>query len=157
MKSLKKIVTLSAVVFVIGVVTITGFAASNYKTPAEAVAGLTGKTVDAVIAERQESNSTFGAMAAEAGKLEEFKVEALEMRKDNLNAQVEAGTMTQERADAIMNQIQERQMTCDGTGSERIGQQEGAKFGSYGAGEGLRDGEQDHTRAKGGKRAGNGS
>ena len=110
MKSLKKIITLSAVVFVIGVVTITGFAASNYKTPAEALAGLTGKTVDAVIAERQESNSTFGVMAAEAGKLEEFKVEALEMRKDNLNAQVEAGTMTQERADAIMNQIQERQM-----------------------------------------------
>ncbi len=115
----------------------TVFAASAYTTRAEAVAGITGRTIDSVIAERKESGKTYGSMAADAGKLDEFKTEMLEMKKDNLAAQVEAGTITQEKADAILKAIDENRAVCDGTGSSKIGQGSGAKFGSNGTGQGL--------------------
>ena len=137
MKSLKKITTFGAVAFVIGVTSITGFAASIYNTPAEAVAGLTEKTLESVIAEKIETDATYGSMAADAGVLDAFKVEVLKIKKDQLTEQVEAGTLTQERADAIIERIEENQLDCDGTGSEQIGQQEGARFGSDGEGQGL--------------------
>lgn len=137
MKNLKKVITVGALVLAIGVTSVTGFAASVYNTPAEAVAGLTGQTVENVVAQRQETNKTYGRIAAEAGKLEEFKKENLEMKKDNLNAQVKEGKITQEKADSIIKAIEENQVNCDGTGSKGIGQREGGKFGYNGLGQGL--------------------
>lgn len=158
MKNFKKIHTLGAIILAIGATSVTAFAASAYRTPADAVAGLTGKSVESVITEKQESNKTYGTMAAEAGKLEEFKAESIEMKKEHLKAKVAAGTMTQEEADAIIKAIEENQEDCDGTGSKGIGQNKGARFGSHGKGRGLGQGQgKGQGRGNGGMRLQDGS
>jgi len=129
MTKLKKITAIGAMVLVIGATSLTAFAASKYNTPAEAAAGLTGKTVESVINERSETGKTYGTIANDAGKLTEFKNEVLQIKKDALAEKVAAGTMTQERADQIITAIEENQANCDGTGSARIGQKMGAGFG----------------------------
>lgn len=139
MKNFKKVLAIGTMVLTIGATSAAALAASSYNTPAEAVAGLTGRTVDSVAAERADSGNTYGTIASEAGVLDQFKAEILEMKKDRLNARVEAGTMTQERADAIIKAIEENQATCDGTGGARIGQAMGAGFGA-GNGTGLGNG-----------------
>ena len=127
--------------------TVTAFAASQYSTPAEAVAGLTGREVQSVIAERVETGKTYGSIANEADVLDEFKAEMLEMKKDKVADRVEAGTMTQERADAIIARNEANQSNCDGTVSgggmkNGAGNRMGAGFGQggQGMGNGLRDG-----------------
>jgi len=129
MTKFKKFATIGAILLVVGATSITAFAAYAYNSPAEAVAGLTGQTVESVIAERSETGSSYGSIASEAGKLEEFKNEMLEIKKDALDKKVAAGTMTQEEADEIIAAVEENQATCDGTGSARIGQKMGAGFG----------------------------
>lgn len=64
------------------------------------------------------------------------QAERLELKKDRLEAKVEAGQLTQDEADAIIEAIEENQANCDGSGTERIGQKMGAKFGSEGRGQG---------------------
>lgn len=131
MTKLKKLVTIGAMVLAIGATSITAFAASAYDSPAEAVSGLTGKTVESVIAERMETKKTYGTIANEAGKLEEFKSEILEIKKAVLAERVKAGTLTQEKADEIIAALEQNQVNCDGTGlgSARMGQKLGAGFG----------------------------
>ena len=136
MTNFKKVIALGTMILAIGTTTFTAFAASEYRTPAEVVAGITGKTIDNVLTEKMETGKTYGTIAREAGKLDEFKKENLEVKKNNLNAQVAAGTITQEKADAIIKAIEENQANCDGTGTARIGRTMGAKFGSNGAGQG---------------------
>lgn len=134
MKSIKKTFAIAAMALAISAASFTAFAASQYKTPAEAVVGITGQTVDSAIAQRQETGKTYGTIAAEAGKLDEYKSEIIEIKKDNLAAQVAAGRITQEQADAIIKAIEEKQANCDGTGSAKIGRSMGARFGSNGTG-----------------------
>lgn len=136
MAKLSRIALTGAMALAISATGIISFADSLYKTPAEAVAGLTGDSVENVIAKRAETGKTYGTLANEAGKLEAFKVEMLEIKKASLDAQVKAGTMTQTQADAIMKALTENQATCDGTGTAKIGQNMGAKFGSQGKGQG---------------------
>lgn len=64
------------------------------------------------------------------------KAERLEIKKERLADQVKAGVFTQEEADAIIKSIEENQVNCDGTGTAKIGQKMGAKFGSQGKGMG---------------------
>ena len=135
----KKILSIGAVILAMGVTSISVFAASGYSTPAEALAGLTGKTVAQVIQERQETGKSYGVIADEAGKLEEFKEENLQIKKDVLDERVAAGTLTQAKADEILKAIETNQAICDGTGSAKIGQKYGAGFGN-GNGNGLRNG-----------------
>ena len=130
MTKLKKIAAIGGMVLAVGATSFTAFAASTYHSPAEAVAGLTGQTVESVIAQKTETGDTYGAIANEAGKLEEFKDEMLEIKKDALAEKVAAGTITQEKADEIIAAIEANQATCDGTGSAKIGQKMGAGFGS---------------------------
>lgn len=134
MKSLKKIVTIGLMVLTVSAISITAFAASGYNTPAEAVAGIIGRTVESVTEERAESGKTFGNIASEAGKLDEFKAEMLEMKKDRLAAQVAEGKITKEKADEIIAAIEANMANCDGTGSGMLGRKMGAKFGSNGEG-----------------------
>jgi hypothetical protein len=133
----KKILSMVAVVLAMGVTSISVFAASGYSTPAEALAGLTGKTVQEVIQQRQETGKSYGVIADEAGKLEEFKEETLQIKKDILDKRVAAGTLTQAEADEILKAIEANQAICDGTGSAKIGQKYGAGFGN---GNGMRNG-----------------
>lgn len=139
MTKTKKMLSIGAVILAMGVTSISVFAASGYNTPAEALAGLTGKTVEQVIQERQDTGKSYGVIADEAGKLEEFKDENLQIKKDILDKRVAAGTLTQAKADEILKAIETNQATCDGTGSAKIGQQNGIGFGN-GNGNGMRNG-----------------
>lgn len=154
MKNLKKILVAGAMVIAIGTTSITAFAKSAYKNPAEAVAGLTNRTVESVVDERKETGKTYGKIADEAGVLDKFKSENLEMKKENLAAQVEEGKITQEKADQIIAAIEKNKETCDGTGSEKIGQKLGAKFGSNGTG--LGKGNANRGKGKGRGQGGEG-
>lgn len=137
MKSIKKLITVSACALVLSAMVVTTFAASAYKTPAEAVAGLTKREVQSVIDERTTTGKTYGTIANEAGVLEAFKSEVLQIKKDALAARVAAGTMTQAQADAIIASIEANQANCDGTGAGNcgVGRGAGAGFGA-GAGQG---------------------
>ncbi len=129
MTKMKKLLTLGTMALLVGATSITAFAASNYNTPAEAVAGLTGRTVESLIAERSEMGQTYGAIANAAGKLQEFKTEILQVKTNVLTSKVETGTMTQEQADEIIAVLEANMENCNGSGSARIGQALNAGFG----------------------------
>lgn len=132
-KGFKKVAAIAAAVFVLG--TAGAVFAATYKTPAEIVSGLTGKTTDEVYAERA-AGKTYGTIANDAGKLEEFKAKILEQKKALLDERVKAGTLTQERADVIYNVVKENQAICDGTGNAGLGAGCGSGFGTGGCGAG---------------------
>ena len=137
MKKFKKIAAAGAAVLTVGVMAVTAFAASDYKTPAEIVAGLTGKSVESVTAEKTESGKTYGTIANDAGKLEEFKSKILENKKAVLDERVAEGQITREKADAILAAIEQNQQNCDGKGSGACGMGQGLGFGAgRGAGKG---------------------
>lgn len=117
MKNTKKLVVAGVLVIIMVVGAVAAFAASQYSTPAEALAGLTGREVQAVVDERMQEGKTFGSMAKDAGVLDEFKAEMLQVKKNKLAERVAAGTMTQEQADAILAKIVSNQAVCDGSGA----------------------------------------
>lgn len=143
MKGIKKLIALGTIVVTIGVCSAAALAASAYNNPAEAVAGLTGRTVEQVVADRAETGNSYGSIAQEAGVLSQFQAEVLEMKKDRLEARVQSGTMTQERAKAIIETLEENQANCDGSGQGRVGQAMGACFGAgSGMGQGAGSGQR---------------
>ena len=148
MKNFKSYIAAATIVGLLGV-TGTAFAAITGQTPAEITAGLTGKTVDQVTSERA-TGKTYGTIASEAGKLDEFKAQTLEQKKAILDQRVKDGNLTQAQADAMLNSIATNQATCDGTGTARLGRSMGAGFGQ-GQGMGLGQGQ------KRGQGMGNGS
>ena len=155
MTNTKKLFTIGMVVLIMGALSMTAFAASAYSTPAEAAAGVTGKTVEEVVAEKQSTGLTYGQIANEAGKLEQFKAAILEMRKAAIAEKVASGEMTQEEADALISAIEANSAVCDGTGSAGIGKSFGVAFG---AGNGTGSGVCDGTGAgAGGNRNSNGN
>jgi len=114
MKNMKKIIVLSALVVVLGAVGI-AYAADN-KTPADITAALTGKSITDVNTERA-AGKTYGTIAKEADKLDEFKAQMLEQRKAVLDQRVKDGQITQQQAVESYNNIKNNQATCDGTGN----------------------------------------
>lgn len=127
MKNFKSYIVAATIVGLLGV-TGTAFAAVTGSTLAEITAGLTGKTIEQVTTERV-TGKTYGTIANEAGKLDEFKAETLEQKKATLDQRVADGNLTQEQADTIYNTIKTNQAICDGTGSAAIGKSMGAGFG----------------------------
>lgn len=127
MKNFKKLIVVATIIGSLGVVGVAG-AATGATTPAGIVSVLTGKSVEAVTAERT-AGTTYGAIAQEAGKLEEFKTETLLLKKAMLDQRVKDGNMTQEQADAMYKSMETNQATCDGTGSAKMGQKSGMGFG----------------------------
>ena len=132
MKNFGKIAAVGAIVLVIGATSVTALAASGYSTPADIVAGLTGQTAEDVITEKTDTGETYGAIAEDNGVLEAFKDQMMENKEALLNERVAAGTMTQERADAIIAAMEENQVDCDGTGTGGLGSGMGAGFGMNG-------------------------
>ena len=126
MKSLKKVFATITVISILGAAS-AAYAATS-KTPAEIVSGLTGKSVEDLYKERT-AGKTYGTIAKDAGKLEEFKAQILEQKKAVLDQRVKDGTLTQVQADEIYNAIKDNQAVCDGTGSAGIGKKYGAGFG----------------------------
>lgn len=130
MRRLKGIVLAAVLVLALGAA-VTAYAISDYKTPAEALAGLTGSTPEAV-AEQRAQGKTFGAIAQEAGVLDQFKAEMLEIRKAVLEEKVAEGLITQEEANEIIEKIEEKQAVCNGAGTRpgcQFGQGTGRGFG----------------------------
>ncbi|KRQ86332.1 hypothetical protein ABG79_01844 [Caloramator mitchellensis] len=130
----------------IAATTLIGSTAMAYAAtrPVDIVSKLTGKSVEALYQERQ-SGKTYGTIAKEAGKLDEFKAEMLKEKKALLDERVKSGVLTQAQADEIYNAIKNNQVTCDGTGTAKIGQKYGVGFGhgmgmGQGRGQGLRNG-----------------
>jgi len=127
-------------------------AAAVIERPVDIVADLTGQDPAALQEERAEG-TTYGAMAAEAGVLEDFRARMLEARKATLDERVAEGRLTREEADAILARIEENMANCDGSGTgERIGQGAGVGFGQ-GSGSGLGQG----ARQGGGQGSGRGA
>lgn len=82
-------------------------------------------------------NTTISTTPLTGEALEAHQKAMLEFKKAILDARVKAGTMTQAQADAIIKAIEANQLTCDGTGSARVGQSVNAQFGSGGQGQGT--------------------
>jgi Alpha-galactosidases/6-phospho-beta-glucosidases, family 4 of glycosyl hydrolases len=137
MKKFKKLLMVFTMIAVLG--SATAAYAATAKTPAEIAAELTGRPVAELYQERAEGK-TYGTIANEAGKLEEFQAQMLEQKKLVLDQRVAEGKLTQERADAIYNAIQNNQVSCDGTGNAGIGKNAGAGFGQ-GSGNGVCNGQ----------------
>lgn len=157
---MKKIFTLILAIGMMMVFSVSVFAAepsNNYNTPAEIVAGLTGRTVESVIAERLESGKTYGTIASEAGMLEKFRSESLKMKKDNLDKQVSIGNLTQAECDAILAAIKANQTLCNAAGTSQNKCAPGTGIGGgRGVGRGQGKG-QGSGRGTGGMRLQNGS
>ena len=135
MKNMKKLIVL---VVAIGVLGLAGAVyAADIKTPADIAAALSGKSDEDVAKERAEGK-TYGAIAKDAGKLEEFKAQILEQKKAVLDQRVKDGILTQQQADEIYDRIKTNQAACDGTGNAGIGKKSGAGFGQEkGMGRGM--------------------
>ncbi len=127
MKKTVIIITIAAVMLIGATV---AFALGAFKTPAEIVSDLTGKSIDDVT-EARANGITYGAQAAAAGKLDEFKAERLAQYKQALDEAVKEGRITQEEADRLYTAMEQRMEACDGTGSGICG------FGKNGSGRGL--------------------
>ncbi|MDW7659282.1 MAG: hypothetical protein SCM11_19115 [Bacillota bacterium] len=132
----RKVFLMTAViaVLVLGLASVS-FAATDWKSPAELLAGLTGKSVEEVQQARSEG-TPYGAQAADADKLDAFREQRLEMVKDRLDQAVEDGQLTREEADDKLAAIEERSATCDGTGENQG--EGGLQLGRMGNGSGAR-------------------
>ncbi len=142
---MKNIKRLMAVVVSVCVVSAAGIVyAAEIKAPADIAAEVTGKSVTDITNERAEGK-TFGAIADEAGKLDEFKTQMLEQKKALLDQKVKDGIITQQQADEMYNDIKNNQTICDGTGNAKLGKQNGMGFGKgqgmgRGRGQGMGNG-----------------
>ncbi|MPL99630.1 hypothetical protein SDC9_45848 [bioreactor metagenome] len=129
MKNLKRVAIVGAIVLTLGVTSVTALAASGYNTPAEIVAGLSGKSVESITAQKAETGKAYGTLANEYGVLNQFKSQMLEQKNAYLAEKVAEGTMTQERADTIVAAMEANQANCDGSCNGRTGAGMGAGFG----------------------------
>ena len=127
MKNSKKILAAALVLVLLG-----GGGAVYAATTAsnlDVLADATGKSVEALV-ENREEGETLGSIAAEEGKLEEFKAGMLENRKAVIAQRVEEGRLTQEEANEIQATMEENIANCDGTGTGmNLGQENGLGFG----------------------------
>lgn len=125
MKNVSKLVVTAAV---IGLVGASGAAyAATSQTPAEIASELTGKSVEELNLERS-AGKTYGALAKDAGKLEEFQTQMLEQRKAVLEQRVKEGKLTQAQADELLTAMKNNKAVCDGTGSG-MGRNQGMGLG----------------------------
>ena len=155
MRNFKKLIAVATIIGSLGVVGVAGASyATGTTTQAGLVSGLTGQSLEDVTTQRA-SGKTYGTIAQEAGKLDEFQAQSLEQKKLVLDQRVKDGTLTQAQADAIYNSIKTNQATCDGTGSAGIGKSNGIGFGQ-GMGMGMGRGSGQRSGGGMGRGMGNG-
>lgn len=131
---MKKIIVIIAIVAVMLIGSTVALAATAAKTPPEIVSDLTGKTVEQVTDARQDGK-TYGAQAADAGKLEAFKQERLAQYKLALDAAVKEKRLTQAEADKLYDAMKARMETCTGNGTG-MGAGNGCGLGNGARGQG---------------------
>lgn len=117
MKKIKRRLALLTVAGILGTTSV--IFASTVKTPANVLATLAGKT--------------YGSIAAQEGKLEEFHDEMLKQKREILDERVKDGSITQEEADIIYERMEENHTFRDGIGSTRLGR----GMMGYGRGRGM--------------------
>ena len=152
MKRLKQIVLLVAAITVLAA---SAAYAAIGPTPAEIAADLSGQSVTDVMQERAQGKS-YGAIAGEAGKLDEFKAQMLKHKEAVLDQSVAEGRITRDRADAIYSHLQENQANCNCSKDARIGQGAGLGFG-HGHGKCSGHGKGTCERSQGGYGSGSGT
>jgi len=116
---MKKFWMILAVVLVLATGVTVAFAATAAKTPAEIISGLTRKT-ETQVTEARQARKTYGAQAAEAGKLDEFKKERLAQYKLALDEAVKEKRITQAEADKLYDAMKARLDACTGNGTGRV-------------------------------------
>lgn len=121
MRIMKKLVVAIVAMLTLATWSITASAATQYATPADAVAALTGRDVQSVIDERVQTGKTYGIIANEAGVLDKFKDAVYEVKEARLQELVADGSITQNEANEILALIKDRQAVCDGTGNGGAG------------------------------------
>ncbi len=141
---MKKVIVAVLVIVLILATSVTAFAFAG-RTPAEIVAGLTGKTTEEVVDLRYESGKTYGQMAYEVNEdaWKEFREEMLQNKKALLKERVDEGTLTQEEADEIISNMEEMQEYCQTNGGGfGMRNKSGNGFGmgnGYGMGNGFKN------------------
>lgn len=101
--------------------------ADAFSSPAQVYADLAGVDV-ATAYELKGTDKTFGELAEENGFLDAFEAATLSGKIAIVNARVADGTLSQEDADAIIEQIE----NCDGDPQSRLGQFFNMRFGQAG-------------------------
>jgi len=123
-----------------GLVTAGGFAyAETPKRPVDILSELTGRSVAELQQERLQ-NETYGSMAKDAGKLDEFEALMLKEKKVILDQRVAEGKITEQQAAEIYESLQNKQSDCEGP---EFGAQRGSEYGiGFGKGQGMNLGRQ---------------
>ena len=116
MKNFKKFAIMIAVVFSLATVSVSVFAKGSDDVAAS-LAKVTNKTVEEVEALKNENNNSYGEIAKEAGKLEEFKLERTKLFKERLQEKVADEKITQDQADEILEKRSQNMESCDGSGT----------------------------------------
>jgi len=124
MKRLTMLLVMGLVV--ISLVGTTVFAAEVIKTPAEVYSDLSGVSVNEAY-EQRGSDKTFGQLAEEIDKYDEFREEMLNNKKAIIAERVKKGQITQEQADELLSAIEEH--LCTTPGEQRLGREYGIGFG----------------------------
>lgn len=130
MTKIKKLVGIILSVFVIATITVIIVTAANMNN-AEIIAELSGDSIESIVNERSETGKTYGAIVNESGYLAQFKEKSLEMKKEILNERVAEGSITQERANEIIDSIESNLENCDGSGVREHAQNKGSGFGGF--------------------------
>lgn len=138
---MKKLTSMVVGLVLAGSMMVVSFA-DEIATPADILSQLTGKSTQELYDEREDK--TFGDMAKEDGVYEQFQKEMLELKKERIQERVNDGTISQERAQEVISQME----NCDGS-RQNLGQGLGLRLGNgqglgkgrgNGQGFGLKDG-----------------
>jgi len=107
-------------------VSVVAFAAES---PAEVYSDISGKTIEEVYELR--GDGTFGELAEKNGLYEEFKERMLESKKEILDKMVDEGTLTREKADEYIAEMEAHVSSEDGK-TLGLGRELGFAFGRNG-------------------------
>ncbi len=139
MKKIRNLVAAGALTIAMGITSLTVYAAAKYDSPQEALSGITGKTIEEIASERFEEGKTYGEIAAEAGKLDEFRDELFEQKKEIIEERVTEGSLSREYADEMLYRFENNQNSCFGNGRGMMGGH-GFRFGNGERGRGMMGG-----------------
>lgn len=115
MKKIGKYIFMTLAILSLGAASVS-VSAMTSKTPAESLAEITNKTVEEVTQAKTDSGLSYGKLAANENKLEAFKLERSQARKEMLEEAVSEGRLTQDQADDRLAKMETRHENCDGTG-----------------------------------------
>lgn len=93
----------------VGVTSLTVFAATKYDSPREALSAITGKSMEEIHQLRYEEGLSDVELFETDEQYEEFKNEVLELRKERIQNRVEDGRLSQERANEMINEMEENE------------------------------------------------